>query len=377
MLFIARVTMAFQFQSVAALSPIYMARFDVALADIGLLIGLYLAPGLLIALPGGAIGRRFGDRLVIAFGLALMLVGAIAMVYSQTWEGQLYGRLLAGTGGVLLNVLMSKMVADYFAGHEIATAMAVFVNSWPVGIAAALLLLPLVGTPDDPKFAQTLVVCTTLAGLTLFLLGTRAPDKTQDKKVETATLRGAALSAVILAGAIWGLYNGALAMVFGFGPAMLVEQGWTLAAASASTSIVLWLVALSIPLGGILADRLGRRDAVMVLGFVTFGLCLCVVPSSGNVVPLLVLLGLFGGLSAGPIMSLPAHVLEPGNRALGMGVYFTLFYVGVVFAPIIGGALSERTGTSSMAFYFGAAMLGTCCAMLFAFNRVAGSMKRV
>jgi hypothetical protein len=32
---------------------------------------------------------------------------------------------LAGTGGVLLNVLMSKMVTDWFAGKEIATSMAV------------------------------------------------------------------------------------------------------------------------------------------------------------------------------------------------------------------------------------------------------------
>ncbi|MEL7012903.1 MAG: MFS transporter, partial [Pseudomonadota bacterium] len=104
-LFASRVTMAFQFQAVAALSPAYMSRFDLALADIGLLIGIYLAPGLFIALPGGAIGRRFGDRLIIAFGMALMVAGAVVMVALETWEGQLFGRLMAGTGGVLLNVL--------------------------------------------------------------------------------------------------------------------------------------------------------------------------------------------------------------------------------------------------------------------------------
>lgn len=369
--------MAFQFQAVAALSPVYMARFDVALADIGLLIGLYLAPGLFIALPGGAIGQRFGDRLVIAFGLCLMLAGAIAMVLSQTWEGQLYGRLVAGTGGVLLNVLMSKVVTDYFAGHEIGTAMGIFVNSWPVGIAAALLLLPLIVAPNDPQMAQLVVMYTTLAGLILFLLGTRSAEKANSNASETVPLMGAARTAVILAGAIWGLYNGALAMVFGFGPAMLVERGWSLTAASASTSIVLWLVALSVPLGGILADRSGRRDAVMVFGFVAFGVCLCVVPASDHVLPLLVLLGLFGGLSAGPIMSLPAQVLKPGNRALGMGLYFTLFYLGVVFAPIAGGALSEQTGTSSTAFYIGAGLLVTCCAMLAAFNKLAPATTRV
>lgn len=149
-----------------------------------------------------------------------------------------------------------------------------------------------------------------------------------------------------------------------------------MAAASASTSIVLWLVALSVPLGGVLADRLGRPDAVILSGFLAFGLCLCLAPNAENAVPLLILLGLLGGLSAGPIMSLPARVLVPGNRALGMGVYFTLFYIGVVFAPILGGALAEWSGTSGTTFNFGAVMLVLCCLALAAFNRLAASVDR-
>ena len=41
---------------------------------------------------------------------------------------------------------MTKMVTDWFAGKEIATAMAIFVNSWPAGIAISLLTLPAIGT---------------------------------------------------------------------------------------------------------------------------------------------------------------------------------------------------------------------------------------
>jgi predicted MFS family arabinose efflux permease len=45
LLFCVRVAMAFQFQTVAALSPLIMSEFKVNIADIGLLIGLYLSPG--------------------------------------------------------------------------------------------------------------------------------------------------------------------------------------------------------------------------------------------------------------------------------------------------------------------------------------------
>jgi MFS family permease len=68
-----------------------------------------------------------------------MVVGGLVMAFGVGWPAQLSGRLLAGFGGVLLNVLMSKMVTDWFAGREIATAMAIYVNSWPFGIAIALM----------------------------------------------------------------------------------------------------------------------------------------------------------------------------------------------------------------------------------------------
>lgn len=103
-LFVVRLTMAFQFQSVAAVAPLLAARFGVGLADIGLLIGLYFTPGVALALPGGAIGQRFGDKPTVLGALLLMLVGGLAMALSDSWTVQIAGRLVAGAGGVLLNV---------------------------------------------------------------------------------------------------------------------------------------------------------------------------------------------------------------------------------------------------------------------------------
>ena len=56
-LFMVRLVMPFQFQSVAAVAPLLTTKFAVNIADIGLLIGLYFTPGIALALPGGAAGR--------------------------------------------------------------------------------------------------------------------------------------------------------------------------------------------------------------------------------------------------------------------------------------------------------------------------------
>jgi MFS family permease len=365
--------MAFQFQSAASLSPIMMKHYGVGLGDIGFLISLYLAPGLAFALPGGEIGRRFGDKRVVLFGLTLMIAGGLAMASAPSWGWEVAGRVVAGIGGVLLNVLMSKMVTDWFAGKEIATAMAIFVNSWPVGIALCLFLLPAIAAAKG--IAAGLLLSTAFCALGFLLLAAlyRDPPQKWGATVPVASWPGPpAIRAVIAAGCIWGLFNAAIGMIFGFGPTMLAERGWSLASAGLATSLVLWIISVSVPIGGVLADRTGRHIEIMLIGFVLFAIALLAATRTTDaVIPAFIALGLVGGLSAGPIMSLPARVLNPQGRAVGMGIYFTLFYAFVVAAPIMAGVLSTRIGTAGAAFDFGAFMLAICFPAYWAFNRLA------
>jgi MFS family permease len=382
LLFIVRLSMAFQFQSVASMSPAMMKEYGVGLGDIGFLISLYLAPGLAFALPGGEIGRRFGDKRVVLFGLALMTAGGLAMALAptlqwQAWGWQVAGRIVAGIGGVLLNVLMSKMVTDWFAGKEIATAMAIFVNSWPAGIALCLFLVPAIVAAKGIASALLLTAVFCLLGFVLLATLYRPPPQSGSgaAAAPAAWPHPSAIRAVVAAGCIWGLFNAAVGMVFGFGTTMLVERGWGLAAAGSATSLVLWMVSVSVPIGGVVADRTGKHIAIMLIGFALFAAALLIAARTDAVIPAFVALGLAGGLSAGPIMSLPARVLAPQLRAVGMGIYFTLFYVFVVSTPIVAGGLSSRIGTAAAAFDFGAFMLALCFPAYWVFNKLAARAK--
>ncbi len=371
LLFFVRGLLGFQFQSVATLAPLLQQAFGADISNIGFLIGIYLAPGIVVALPGGAIGQRFGDKRVVLAALLLMLAGSAVMALAASWAGQIGGRVLAGTGGVLLNVVMAKMVADWFEGQEIATAMGIFVNAWPVGIALALLVLPAAAEHHGLVFAHVLTGGLILIGAALLALLYRAPQTPAVPRGEQTALSGSVLGAVIVAGGIWGLYNASLGMIFGFAPTMLVERGWSLAAASSMTSIVLWLVAISVPLGGIIADRTGRRNGVMLISFVAFAALLVVSARIEQVTLAFIGLGLLSGLAAGPIMSLPSRVLAPAQRSMGMGVYYTLQYIVVVAAPWLGGLLATRFGGAAVTFDFGAVMLMCCVAALGAFHILA------
>ena len=153
------------------------------------------------------------------------------MAFWPSWSAQVCGRLLAGLGGVLLNVIMSKMVTDWFAGREIASAMAIFVNSWPVGIALALIALPPVGVNYGVPAVYLISSAAVAVGFITFAALYRAPPAAAGSTLAGAVPAGRALAAVLVAGLIWSLFNVAFAMIFGFGPTMLTERGWSVAAA--------------------------------------------------------------------------------------------------------------------------------------------------
>ncbi len=355
-LFLARLMMAFQFQTIAALSPLIMQDYGLGLADIGLLIGLYLAPGVIVAIPGGAIATRFGDKRVVSFGMVLMLAGGLLISIAPGPDTLLAARLIAGAGGVILNVVMTKMLVDWFAGREMSTAMAIFVNSWPVGIALALLILPFLATSGGLALAWWTVSGLIAAALALFAILYRAPE------AAAAPANGLRITtlpwfALFLAGLIWALYNAALAMVFSFGPTVLIERGWSLASAGSLTSAFMIILSVALPLGGIIADRTGRRDTIILISFLSF-LAMPLVPHvpPWAVIAIFVVVGTLFALAAGPIMTLPSAVLPPEARSFGMGVFFTIYYVVMMVAPRIAGGIAETRGDTGLALLLGAVM---------------------
>jgi predicted MFS family arabinose efflux permease len=95
-------------------------------------------------------------------------------------------------------------------------------------------------------------------------------------------------------------------------------------------------------------------------------------------VVLVIAIGLVSGQPAGPIMSLPARVLQPATRAIGMGIFYTVFYAAMMLGPIIGGAWAKWTGGAAAAFDFGAATVLACPLILWVFNRItAAALKGV
>ena len=47
------------------------------------------------------------------------------------------------------------------------------------------------------------------------------------------------------------------------------------------------------------------------------------------------------GPAGGLIMALPSQVLSKENRAIGMGIFFTIYYSGMAILPVIAGYVQD------------------------------------
>ena len=367
----ARVSMAFQFQSLASVAPILVRDLGLDFADVGFLVGLYMLPGVVLAIPGGMLGGRFGDKRVVTAGLGLMVLGDLIAGFIPGYGALLAGRLIAGTGGVLLNVLMSKMVTDWFAGRGLVLAMTIFVNSFPVGMGIGLWWLGALAERAGWPAALHVTAAAALAALVLVALAYR--PHTNDRKPrgdgEARRISGREIALVSIPGAIWGLVNGAYTIMVAFAPVLMMAAGLDIGGAGRVLSAVTWLNLASTQAGGLIAHRSPRWNLLMAIGIGGWGVALLLVPAIDPVLPLLAS-GFVLGFAIGVIVALPAEVLRPESRGVGMGVFYSLMYLGQAGLPPLGGAIQDWVGGNTASLYF-AAFLVFAILPLFALFRWA------
>lgn len=367
----ARTVMGFQFQSVVAIGPPLRASFDLDFAALGTLIGLYLLPGTATALPSGVLAQRFGDKLGAVAGLAAMTAGGILMALSDHSALLTFGRLLSGCGAVLLNVLITKMVTDWFQARQIATALGILIVSWPLGIALALIVLPPLAAASSWRVALLSVAA--LAGLALLFVGLlyRSSPSVQNVVPRLRIdLKRHEIALVIFSGMVWTFYNVSMILVLAFGPAWLSAQGQNPQSASAMVSVVSWVIIPTVPLGAWLAERLNRPIGTMTICFVALVLAIWLLPMVGVSLKLLTIIGVIFGLPGGLIMALPGQAAAPERRAVAMGIYFTCYYLGMGIVPGLAGFARDASGSAAAPLYLAGTMMIFATVALFMFRLV-------
>ena len=357
-LFLGRTSLGVQFQSLVSVGEQVSGELGLSYAELGTLIGGMFLPGLVLAFPTGYLARIMSDRAAATLGLACVAGGGAVAVLLPGFEGISAGRLLSGVGFVICSLYFTKMVADWFAGREMAAAMGMLTMSWPAGIAISQVTHGGIGEAFGWQTAIWTATAYGAAMAALVWLSYRRPahaaEASQAKGEMRLTRREWKLTAA--AALCWAGFNAGYAVYLAFAPLVLIVRGVDPVTANETASIASWLMMLSLPLGGILADWSKRPGWVLYIGMVTVIAAHFLLPLEGWTVAAAIAYGLIGMAPAGAIMALTGQAMAPERRAFGMAVFYSAMYPITALAPISGGWLYDLTGDVRSALAVGTAL---------------------
>ncbi len=292
-------------------------------------------------------------------------------------------------GGVLVNIMLARMVAEWFRGRELQTAMGVMLSAWPFGMALALAVLGPLAAVASWRVAEYLTVAAAGLALALIALGYRDPPLTlpSPQRGEGGTgelvglrlaLPGRVWALAISAGVAWALLNASVIVVASFAPSFLMSRGASVGEAGFLTGVALWISIVAVPVGGLVAQTVDRPRLLVSSGCLATAVTIACIAWAPMPALWMVASGILLGLPPSIMMSLLPRAVGTEHLAPALGVYYALFYLGMAVSQTVAGSLRDLTGDPGMPLLFASLLMVATVPAVAVFWRIeAGSGPRL
>jgi len=179
--------------------------------------------------------------------------------------------------------------------------------------------------------------------LLLFLMSYREPAHAATVPRRFSLPSGRECLLLVIAGSIWTVYTAGFSSFASYLPASLAYRDYGLAVTALVMTIVTWGNVPGTLVGGGLAARFGGLN-IFLVGTLSLSIGMAGCALTGAPVAWAVLLGVVGSIQPGVIMAVGTLSARPENRAVGMGLFYTLYYLGGTFAPALCGMVADYAG---------------------------------
>jgi predicted MFS family arabinose efflux permease len=341
-----------------AVSPILslvMDEFQLNYVQGGLLTSLFALPGIAISIPAGMLADRYGQKTIGIISFALMIVGTAIFASGNSLPVLALGRIVAGAGAITLLVMSPQLLAQWFAGREVGTAMGIYNTAVPLGTILSLNFLAMLGQNLGWRASAWISAAVPLIALIVFVfLFAPAPGTGQriQPKGESflQSIRLAGISIWIL-GIAWMLFNAAVGSMFTFTPEFLQGFGVSIASAGFVTSAAMWPVTLLSPAVGYIIDRIDLKRSIIAIGGLVLAIFLVMIPTATSwILALMLLIGVAQTLVPAPVFALTTEVVSPKRLGVGFGILTACLNLGIMAGPVAVGATIDVTGSHQASY---------------------------
>ena len=102
-------------------------------AQIGFLVGLYAAVGLLVGIPFSTLASRYGRRVLVLIGLGCLTVASLGFVVAPTYVWLVVARFAQGLGATAIWVGALTIAADLTPDDSMGRSLSWITGSWSLG----------------------------------------------------------------------------------------------------------------------------------------------------------------------------------------------------------------------------------------------------
>ena len=323
-----------------------IADMHLSFAQIGVVVGMFIAGYGIAHIPGGWLSERLGIRSTLLIGIAVQTLGAALTGLAPSYEVLLLARLLCGVGGSIYVGCAVGLIAAWFHDRELALANSIVTGvAFTVGAAIGLFAWGGIISALGWRDAMFVGAALGLATLALMLTAFPTPPNNASEIVLGAHLGAASLRRVCGSPLLWlmglaflgayGSYFSAAQLLPHYAQARLGLDQET----AEQVSII--LLVSGIPgafIGGWLADQVFGIVPVFIVSCLLEGAALIAVPYLG-LTGLDIAAAVIGGAT---IAAFVVFVTIPGQQAdqfhlsdipTAVGLMLTIVAVGGAIIP--------------------------------------------
>jgi MFS family permease len=356
---------------VAPLLPLYLRDMGATGVWLGIIVASYFISNSVAVPIAGRLSDRRGRKLFLVIGLLAYSILSLGYIWADNVTHLVQVRFLQGVAGAATIPIGMAYIGDLSPegaeGKWMGYAQAAFFSGFGFG--------PFMGGVLTEHFGMD-VTFLAMGGLNLlaFLIALfLLPESSRRKAGERYNLSFKEMGASSM---VKGLFSFRVAEALGRGgistflPIFAAALGLSTSIIGTLLTINILSVTLFMPLGGLIADRFGRRT-LTIIGSVLFAILLAAIPLINSFWLLLGVL-LIQGLTAAVSMPASSALAVEEGRKYGMGSTMSMLFlamsIGMALGPIISGGIADLLNINSV-FYFGAAIGLTGTALFIWFTR--------
>jgi MFS family permease len=347
------------------LFPMLGAAFGVGYAELGILLStLFLTSGL-CQTPAGFLVDRIGAARVLAVGLACLGTGAVLASLASSYLALLPAAVLMGLGNSVFHPADYAILGHHVAKERMARAFSIHTVGGTIGWAVAPVVVVGVAALASWRAALLLSGCVGL-GLALLVLANRTILETPSHRAAAMPAGGTALAGhlrlftsapILLCFLFFVLQATSFIALQGFMPLSLHQLfGLDLVPATATVTFFMIGSAAGTMAGGVLADRSGRHQRIIVGGLALAAVILTAIGRVELPTPVLLAAVALAGALAGattPSRDMLVRAAAPlGASGKVFGFVYSGLDLGATLTPVLVGSLLDA-GHAGAVFVLG------------------------